>query len=103
MDRRVKERLVGASILVVLIVLIVPELLSGPAPAPVGPRPPVSARSRAGHGPCRDAGRSCCQRGSRYRRDGPVAGCRATHDGWAIRVVVAILDGCAESGLFRAA
>ena len=34
MDRRVKERLVGASILVVLIVLIVPELLSGPAPAP---------------------------------------------------------------------
>ena len=46
MDRRVKERLVGASILVVLIVLIVPELLSGPpglAPAPVGPRLPVSA------------------------------------------------------------
>ena len=33
MDRRVKERLVGASILVVLIVLIVPELLSGPQPA----------------------------------------------------------------------
>jgi DedD protein len=43
MDRRVKERLVGASILVVLIVLIVPALLSGPAPAPVGPRLPVSA------------------------------------------------------------
>ena len=46
MDRRVKERLVGASILVVLIVLVVPELLSGPpgpAPAPVGPRLPVSA------------------------------------------------------------
>ena len=46
MDRRVKERLVGASILVVLIVLIVPELLSGPpspAPARVGPRLPVSA------------------------------------------------------------
>jgi DedD protein len=45
MDRRVKERLVGASILVVLVVLIVPELLSGPpAPAPVavGPRLPVS-------------------------------------------------------------
>jgi DedD protein len=45
MDRRVKERLVGASILVVLIVLIVPELLSGPpgpAPAAVGPRLPVS-------------------------------------------------------------
>ena len=33
MDRRVKERLIGASILVVLIVLIVPELLSGPKPA----------------------------------------------------------------------
>src|ERR1700681_3513901 len=48
MDRRVKERLVGASILAVLIVLIVPELLSGPpAPAPgaVGPRLPVSAAS----------------------------------------------------------
>src|ERR1700738_4269551 len=46
MDRRVKERLVGASILVVLIVLIAPELLSGPpgpAPAPVGARLPVSA------------------------------------------------------------
>ena len=35
MDRRVKERLIGASILVVLVVLVVPELLSGPkAPAP---------------------------------------------------------------------
>jgi DedD protein len=35
MDRRVKERLVGATILVVLLVLIVPELLSGPkSPAP---------------------------------------------------------------------
>jgi DedD protein len=41
MDRRVKERLVGASILVVLVVLIVPELLSGP---------PVRAPSRAGAG-----------------------------------------------------
>ena len=40
MDRRVKERLVGASILVVLVVLIVPELLSGP-PAP----PPASGRT----------------------------------------------------------
>jgi DedD protein len=38
MDRRVKERLVGASILLVLIVLVVPELLSGPAPPP--PQPP---------------------------------------------------------------
>jgi DedD protein len=48
MDRRVKERLVGASILAVLIVLIVPELLSGPpgpAPAAVGPRLPASAVS----------------------------------------------------------
>jgi DedD protein len=43
MDRRVKERLVGASILAVLIVLIVPELLSGPAPSAVGPKLPVSA------------------------------------------------------------
>ena len=43
MDRRVKERLVGASILVVLIVLIVPELLSGPATGPAAPRLPVSA------------------------------------------------------------
>jgi DedD protein len=34
MDRRVKERLIGASILVALIVLVVPELLSGPKPAP---------------------------------------------------------------------
>jgi DedD protein len=37
MDRRVKERLIGATILVVLIVLIVPELLSGnPSGAPSG-------------------------------------------------------------------
>ena len=42
MDRRVKERLVGASILVALIVLIVPELLSGPAPPATG-RPAASA------------------------------------------------------------
>ncbi len=33
MDLRVKQRLVGASILLVLVVLIVPELLSGPKPA----------------------------------------------------------------------
>jgi DedD protein len=33
MDRRVKERLIGASILVALIVLVVPELLSGPESA----------------------------------------------------------------------
>jgi DedD protein len=43
MDRRVKERLVGASILAVLLVLIVPELLSGPAPAPVRARLPATA------------------------------------------------------------
>ncbi|HLN48584.1 MAG TPA: SPOR domain-containing protein [Steroidobacteraceae bacterium] len=41
MDRRVKERLVGATILVVLIVLIVPELLSGPDRLP-SPPPSVS-------------------------------------------------------------
>ncbi len=41
MDRRVKERLVGASILVVLIVLIVPEMLSGPASPPATTRPPA--------------------------------------------------------------
>ena len=40
MDRRVKERLIGATILVALIVLIVPELLSGPKPASV---PPLAA------------------------------------------------------------
>ena len=32
MDRRVKERLIGASILVAFVVLVVPELLSGPKP-----------------------------------------------------------------------
>src|ERR1700722_20068235 len=46
MDRRVKERLVGASILVVLIVLIVPALLSGPpqtpAPSAAAPGLPVN-------------------------------------------------------------
>jgi DedD protein len=38
MDRRVKERLIGASILVAVAVLVVPELLSGPktsGPAPL--------------------------------------------------------------------
>jgi DedD protein len=42
MDRRVKERLIGASILVVLIVLVVPELLSGPKPA-LTPQPMLPA------------------------------------------------------------
>ena len=37
MDRRVKERLVGATILVALIVLVVPELLSGPKPSSAPP------------------------------------------------------------------
>jgi len=44
MDRRVKERLIGASILVVLIVLGVPELLSGP-------KSPVLSASRAAIAP----------------------------------------------------
>jgi DedD protein len=41
MDRRVKERLIGASILVALAVLVVPELLSGPRP--VAPAPILAA------------------------------------------------------------
>jgi DedD protein len=45
MDRRLKERLVGATILVVLVVLIVPELLSGPKLRP--PTPPAAAVSTA--------------------------------------------------------
>jgi len=40
MDRRVKERLIGASILVALIVLVVPELLSGPKTAVPSTTPP---------------------------------------------------------------
>jgi DedD protein len=44
MDRRVKERLIGASILVALIVLVVPELLSGPKTAqPAQPSLPAAA------------------------------------------------------------
>jgi len=42
MDRRLKERLIGATILVVVIVLIVPELLSGPK------RPAASPPAAAG-------------------------------------------------------
>ncbi len=38
MDRRVKERLIGATILVALIVLIVPEMLSGPKRPALPPR-----------------------------------------------------------------
>ena len=36
MERRVKERMVGAAILVAIVVLVVPELLSGPAPRASG-------------------------------------------------------------------
>jgi DedD protein len=43
MDRRVKERLLGATILVVLIVLIVPELLSGPKARVTPVQPPSAA------------------------------------------------------------
>jgi DedD protein len=47
MDRRVKERLIGATILVVLVVLLVPEFLSGPRTAakPPAPRPEESLRT----------------------------------------------------------
>ncbi len=37
MDRRVKERLIGAAILVALVVLLVPEFLTGPHHANVAP------------------------------------------------------------------
>ena len=43
MERRVKERLVGATILVVLIILIVPELLSGPKARVTPVQPPSAA------------------------------------------------------------
>jgi DedD protein len=39
MDRRVKERLIGASILVAIAVLVVPELLSGPKTGALPPAP----------------------------------------------------------------
>lgn len=45
MERRVKERLIGASILVALIVLVVPELLSGPKPAARPATPEMLAAS----------------------------------------------------------
>jgi len=47
-ERRVKERLIGASILVVLIVLVVPELLSGPKPVP-SPAAPVATPESTRH------------------------------------------------------
>jgi len=37
MERHVKERLIGATILLVLVVLLVPEFLSGPKPPPPPP------------------------------------------------------------------
>jgi len=44
MERRVKERLIGAAILVAIVVLVVPALLSGPRPhAPPAPRPALPA------------------------------------------------------------
>src|SRR5258707_12747036 len=43
MDHRIKERLIGATILVVLIVLIVPELLSGPKARMTPVQPPSAA------------------------------------------------------------
>jgi DedD protein len=47
MDRRVKERLIGASILVALIVLVVPELLSGPKTAVPPATPPTTFPANA--------------------------------------------------------
>jgi DedD protein len=47
MDRRVKERLIGASILVALIVLVVPELLSGPRTAVPSATPPTTFPANA--------------------------------------------------------
>jgi DedD protein len=51
MDRRVKERLIGASILVALIVLVVPELLSGPKPAALSAKPAMLPAPRAAIAP----------------------------------------------------
>jgi DedD protein len=47
MDRRVKERLIGATILVALVVMLVPEFLPGPGTAakPPAPRPEESLRT----------------------------------------------------------
>ena len=48
MERRVKERLIGAGILVVLAVIVVPELLSGPKPEAVRPDEPAQLPRPAG-------------------------------------------------------
>jgi DedD protein len=49
MDRRVKERLIGATILLVLVILVVPELLSGPkGRGGSPPLPPAAGVAPAG-------------------------------------------------------
>ena len=45
MDTAVKERLIGAAVLVVIVVLVVPALLSGPRP-PAGPLEPATEDRR---------------------------------------------------------
>jgi DedD protein len=50
-ERRAKERLIGASILVVVLVLVVPELLSGPKPAPPPAPMPLLPRPGSGSAP----------------------------------------------------
>jgi DedD protein len=50
-ERRAKERLIGASILVGVLVLIVPELLSGPKPAPPPAAMPLLPRPGSGGAP----------------------------------------------------
>ena len=49
MDRRVKERLIGATILVLLIVVVVPELLSGPKPVRTASPPASMGPAEATH------------------------------------------------------
>ncbi len=53
MDRRVKERLVGATILMMLVVLIVPELLSGTETSQrrAAGKPRIAESNRDGRGP----------------------------------------------------
>ena len=60
MDTAVKERLVGAAVLVVVVVLVVPALLTGPRP-PAEPAEPASGDTRvveidlSGNGDARSA------------------------------------------------
>jgi cell division septation protein DedD len=44
MDRSLKARLIGASVLVLVVVLVVPELLSGRKPATTAPATPESGK-----------------------------------------------------------